>query len=531
MSEIRRFYLQERLGAGAFGEVFLAEQDSGAGFRRRVAIKLLNARAERMAEAGRRFRDEARILGRLSHKHIVTVLDLVRLDDRWAVVMDYVPGADLDRVLIALEKAGESFPPAAALEVGVAVLSALDAAYHADDGNGNQLMVVHRDIKPSNILLTSDAELKVLDFGIARVNLETRESMTVNATMGTERYMAPERILGEGDLPAGDVYATITSVVELILGEPMGRTPVLEDRHVPFVEEVLDRVTIVLGSSDTATEVVEWFRRALATEPEDRPPPRELGLELARLARRLPGESMVEFAARFVPEIEGLLGKVGETVDGVLTVNPLTSGPPHATLNQAVETDDTSEVPASRRRTGALIGVVAALVLVLGAATAMVVVGGAVLFAKRNVEPDPVVIVEPPEPPPDAPDMTPAEPPVHVPSTPSLLDIPPEPEPVVEKEPTRPRAHVPTESAPKPIAEDAPRVGSAKVVLTDASSLEVVCGDVTSSGTASVILRQFPAGKCVVTAKYLGKTLTDDITLERKRQVSCTVAGDTLTCD
>ena len=186
MAEGRKFHLKERLGAGAFGEVYLAEQDSGAGFTRRMALKVLHTHTKGFAEAGRRMRDEARILGRLSHRNIVTVLDLVRLGEQWAVVMDYVPGIDLDRVIEALEKTGEYFPVPAALEVGAAVCDALDAAFHADDGKGGTLAVLHRDIKPSNILLTRDGDVKVLDFGVARVNLETRESKT-GMRVGTER--------------------------------------------------------------------------------------------------------------------------------------------------------------------------------------------------------------------------------------------------------------------------------------------------------------------------------------------------------
>ena len=186
----RKFFVTERLGSGAYGSVYLAEQDSVAGFRRRVALKLLHQHHSEEKEAGKRMRDEARILGRLSHRNIVTVLDLVRLQDRWAVVMDYVQGIDLERLTRAMADLNEPFPPGAALEIGAAIGDALHAAWIAADGQGRVLEVIHRDIKPSNILLTSDGEVKVLDFGVARVNLESREGKT-GFRVGTERYMAP----------------------------------------------------------------------------------------------------------------------------------------------------------------------------------------------------------------------------------------------------------------------------------------------------------------------------------------------------
>ena len=186
-------------------------------------------------------RDEARILGRLSHRHIVGVSDLVRLQERWAVVMDYVPGADLERVLEALAAAGEQFPVRAAFDVAVAVLRALHAAWIVDNGTGSPLHLIHRDIKPSNVLLAEDGALKVLDFGVARVDLGTREAETGAVRPGTLRYMAPERLLGEEESPSGDVYATAVSVFELLIGEPLGRTPIIDPKHTAYVEGAVQR--------------------------------------------------------------------------------------------------------------------------------------------------------------------------------------------------------------------------------------------------------------------------------------------------
>ncbi|MBA2321631.1 MAG: protein kinase, partial [Deltaproteobacteria bacterium] len=115
----RRFHMVERLGSGAFGDVFLAEQESPGGFRRRVAIKVVreDLAGRTLAEAVRRMRDEARQLGLLAHRNIVQVLDLVRVGRDWVVVMEHVPGPDLDVVLAACAASGMPFPPRAAVEV------------------------------------------------------------------------------------------------------------------------------------------------------------------------------------------------------------------------------------------------------------------------------------------------------------------------------------------------------------------------------------------------------------------------------
>jgi len=151
----RSFELQRELGDGAFGTVSLADMLSLGGFRKEVALKLLKPDWDAASDAARRLRDEARLLGRLRHRHIVKVDDLVRLEGRWAVVMEYVPGVDLERLLAWANETAESVPPAAALEITGAMAQALDAAWNGPGDQGSALRVVHRDIKPSNVRLTA----------------------------------------------------------------------------------------------------------------------------------------------------------------------------------------------------------------------------------------------------------------------------------------------------------------------------------------------------------------------------------------
>ena len=99
----RRFTLVRTLGEGAFGSVFLADMESTGGFRRRVALKLLNKSWDSGSDAGRRLRDEARLLGHLEHRHIVRVEDLIQVEGQWALVMEFVAGADLERIFAACE--------------------------------------------------------------------------------------------------------------------------------------------------------------------------------------------------------------------------------------------------------------------------------------------------------------------------------------------------------------------------------------------------------------------------------------------
>lgn len=552
-SDGRKFYLKERLGAGAFGEVYLAEQDSGAGFRRRVALKLLNANVQGMAEAGRRMRDEARILGRLSHRHIVTVLDLVKLGNQWAVVMDYIPGIDLDRLIEALDRADERMPVPTALEIGAAVCEALNAAWHADDGKGNPLEVVHRDIKPSNILVTSDGDVKVLDFGVARVNLDTRESRT-GLRVGTERYMSPQRIIGEDDELAGDVYAVAASVAEIVLRYPIGRTPVIEEKHAAFVENAMEALAAYLDGPPEAVEAtLQLMRRGLDNDPEKRPSPREMADAFVVLARQLRGDPLAVFARRFIPECDRLLENRREVVDGVMSesggrsLSPLENVPapedrgaytqdPASFADEPEPAVPLAQEPAITRglSTPVLLALIAGVLVVMLFLVALV--GG--LLAGGYATP---VATAPAV---ETPVEKPAEKPIEAAPVPEpkpeivAADVP---KPEVAAPELKPAAKVPKPKPAKPAPEvavvepavdpNAPRVDRALVVFPQASSVIVKCGDVSAHGTTSARIKNFPAGKCQVSAEYLGQTMTTQVAIDRAREVACKLgSGDRLEC-
>jgi serine/threonine protein kinase len=548
----RRFHLKARIGSGAFGEVFLAEQDSGAGFRRDVALKVLHPEVAKHREASTRMRDEARILGRLSHRNIVKVLDLVQLGDRWAVVMDYLPGVDLEQVVLALDDRGERVPAPAALEATAAVCSALHAAYTADDGRGGLLSVVHRDIKPSNVRLTADGDVKVLDFGVARVeNLDTREAKTRGAGwIGTERYMSPERILMEGDSSEGDVYAAFATLVELLLAKPLGRTPVLPDRHTPFVEEALTAVREHLHGPDEAVEsLVDLMRRGLHADPEARPSADEARHALEGLCRKLEGDPLTTFARAVVPSVEATLGPP-EAASGTLIVAGGSSGTVPAQVTN-IDLLDPPPPPADPEATSA---VRTPVIAAIGAAIGVVLVAAAIaallgiVFVGWMYSPEsaptigaggPTIGVAPGTPGmvAPAPVRAPVPPPVVAEPAPAPVVAEPVPQPAVaEPAPApAPAAASAPRPAPAPAAApavdpDAPIVSRAMFVLDNASALSAECSGVSGSGTASLRLRSFPAGACRVRATFVGQDYSTEVRVERPREVVCTVDGGALTC-
>jgi len=195
-----------RLGHGGMGDVLLAERTDGS-FEKRVAIKILPSAAS-SPEAVARFEQERRILGRLSHPHIAHLLD-GGVDRRGLpyLVLEYVEGEPIDRYCDR-----RSAPLEERLRLVVEIAAALQDAHRN--------LVVHRDIKPSNVLVTGDGDVKLLDFGIAKLldeSLDRGLTRTDGRPM-TPTYASPEQVNGAPITTASDVYQLGLLLYELVTG-------------------------------------------------------------------------------------------------------------------------------------------------------------------------------------------------------------------------------------------------------------------------------------------------------------------------
>ena len=195
---VGKFELHERIGEGAMGEVWRAYDSV---IRRYVALKLLS-RAGRSADARERLLREARAAGALQHPNIVTIYDLGEADEQLFIAMELVDGRDLS-TLIALS---EPLPLERKLDLVIEVLQGLSYAHERG--------VIHRDIKPSNVRIASDGSIKIMDFGIAR--LQSADVTGSGAIVGTPTYMAPEQITNGAITPATDVFAVGCLLYELL---------------------------------------------------------------------------------------------------------------------------------------------------------------------------------------------------------------------------------------------------------------------------------------------------------------------------
>lgn len=272
----RRFRFIKEIAEGGFGKVYLAEQLSQDGFSRIVALKLLHQKWSSHDEVVMRTRDEARLLGLIRHQHIVRVEDLTSVDGKLAIVMEYLEGVDLKGIMAYLRERDMIFPRQALFEIMISVASALDAAYNGEPLQGGEpLRVIHRDIKPSNIFVTINGGLKVLDFGTARANFEAREAKTQALAFGSQGYMAPERMLGEEDTPAADVFSLGVTLQELLSLDGFGRIPPRPNKFVAKIDEKVSS-TPLEGDPEWVDQVRETLRLMMAYEPSERPSARQL---------------------------------------------------------------------------------------------------------------------------------------------------------------------------------------------------------------------------------------------------------------
>lgn len=302
----RRFRFIKEIAEGGFGKVYLAEQLSADGFSRIVAIKLLHAKWSSHDEIVMRTRDEARLLGLIRHQHIVRVEDLTSIDGKCAIVMEYLEGVDLKGVMGFMRDKGMDFPRAALFEIMIGVVGALDAAYNGRPlQGGDPLCVIHRDIKPSNIFVTVNSAIKVLDFGTARANFAEREAKTQALAFGSQGYMAPERMLGEEDSPAGDIFSLGVSLYELLTLENFGRIPPRPNKFAAKMEERVASIPLE-GDEDWCELVRETLRGMMAYEPDDRPPAKKLMENFEVLAQNSDDMGFRRFCRTMVTEAKSI---------------------------------------------------------------------------------------------------------------------------------------------------------------------------------------------------------------------------------
>lgn len=214
-----KYIITRRIARGGMAEIYRARtRAAGAEPARWVAVKMMRSSLGHEDLRERLFEREARIASKLHHPNVVPIYEYGQEMDRPFLAMEYVRGRDLSHLLKNEKKGRELLPFEIGLYIGYLAAQGLGHAHRLVDDHGGSLGIVHRDISPGNVMVGYDGAVKVLDFGVARMN-ETQGVHTQTGTLrGKFAYMSPEQTLGE-DLDArSDVFSLGTVLYELLTG-------------------------------------------------------------------------------------------------------------------------------------------------------------------------------------------------------------------------------------------------------------------------------------------------------------------------
>ncbi|MFO0761215.1 MAG: serine/threonine-protein kinase [Byssovorax sp.] len=388
-----RYIIGEEIAAGGMATVHLGGMVGDGGFTRVVAIKRLHPHYARDPDFAAMLLDEGRLTARITHVHVVQTLDVVASGPDLFIVMEYVHGEPLNRLLRAVVRKGERIPPKIAAGIVAGVLRGLHAAHEARDAQGQLLGVVHRDVSPQNVMVGADGIARVLDFGIAKARGRAHQTET-GQIKGKFAYMPPEQLRAEVLDRRADLYAAGVVLWESLVGARLftgaDQAPSLEKLLDPVIEAPSARAPSIGDAYDAVT------LRALARDREGRFPtalamaeaiegcgPVASSSEIGAWVQATAGEALAERAARVAEaeqemarRIRGSLARIEELEETVTDVSDLDLPLPSADP-QSMPAVTGEALPARRGGFALRAGIAGAALLACGAVTAVVLGRGA----------------------------------------------------------------------------------------------------------------------------------------------------------
>jgi serine/threonine protein kinase len=309
-----RYLVQECIGRGGMGEVWLASAEGPHGFRKKVVLKTVRPDLAERRDLVDMLIREAAIAARLNHPNIVQVFDLDCVDGTYFFAMEHVPGYTMADIVKRVHKRGGSLPPWFLLGVISACCDALQYAHDLLDEHGRPLGLVHRDISLGNIMVAATGNVTILDFGIAvssAAELETESGML----KGKFQYMPPETIRGETIDRRCDIYGL--GVVMYIA--TTGRVPYPDLAEYELLRAIVARppppISAVRAGVPSAIE--RLVETAMAHERNDRYPDAAAFAVEVREQLRSRGVPTSDELSRYVAELfntEGPLDATGAAI-------------------------------------------------------------------------------------------------------------------------------------------------------------------------------------------------------------------------
>jgi len=264
---IDRYELVAEIASGGMATVFLARLSGVGGFQRFVAIKRLHPHLAQEEEFVQMFLDEARLAAGIHHPNVVPILEVGASDRGYYLVMEYIEGDTLARLLARAASVSVPFPADIGLRIIIDMLMGLHAAHELRDEKGDPTELVHRDVSPQNVLVGADGVSRITDFGVARA--ATRLTATRSGQLkGKIAYMAPEQAAGQPVDRRADVFAAGIVLWEVLASRRLFKA----DNEAVTLQRVLsgpipspcDEVPSV------PVEVADVCLKALERDPERR---------------------------------------------------------------------------------------------------------------------------------------------------------------------------------------------------------------------------------------------------------------------
>jgi eukaryotic-like serine/threonine-protein kinase len=277
--EHQKYRVIKRLEAGGMAEVYLGEAVSVQGFRKKVAIKRVLPHLAQNQSFIEMFLDEARLSARLDHANIVSVFDISKREDTYFLIMEFVDGVNLKRILESLTKRGQRIRLVDAVHLAIEACRGLSYAHELVDEQGHALGIVHRDISPPNIMVTRRGEVKLADFGLAKASTQI-QTTDPGVVKGKFSYLSPEAANGLPVDARTDIFAIGIVLWEMLAGKRLfwgendyATVKLIQKANVP-------RLAPLNREVDEAFE--EVLLKALTRDPGDRyQSAREFGAALA----------------------------------------------------------------------------------------------------------------------------------------------------------------------------------------------------------------------------------------------------------